>query len=123
MRRAAINDKTHIAVHDFISWLIYVLIKRSELSMMVQIMHSSNPSQMEATKMAQADSSLSPFRPISQSAVHVLALMAAKKVVREQMRDEGRRVTLIPPAEINVKARAYLDQHPEFLRRQRSAQG
>jgi hypothetical protein len=83
--------------------------------MMVQIMHSSNPSQMEATKMAQAHSSLSPFRPISQSAVHVLALMAAKKVVREQMRDEGRRVTLIPPAEINVKARAYLDQHPELL--------
>jgi hypothetical protein len=31
------------------------------------------------------------------------------------MRDEGGRETLIPPAEINVKARAYLDQHPKLL--------
>jgi len=61
--------------------------------------------------MAQADNSLSPFRPISASAVQVLALMAAKKVIREQMRDEGRRITLVPPAEIAVKARAYLAEH------------
>jgi hypothetical protein len=66
--------------------------------------------------MAQADSSLSPFRPISQSAVHVLALMAAKKVVREQIRDEGRRIGLVPPAELNVKARASLANHLELLK-------
>jgi len=51
------------------------------------------------------------FRPISERAVHVLALMAAKKAVREQMRDEGRRVSLVPPAELNVRARAYLEAH------------
>ena len=64
--------------------------------------------------MAQATNSVAlpnTFRPISQSAVHVLALMAAKKVIRQQMRDEGRRITLVPPAEIAVKARAYPAEH------------
>jgi len=51
------------------------------------------------------------FRPISERAVHVLALMAAKKAIREQMRDEGRRISLVPPAELNVRARAYLEAH------------
>jgi hypothetical protein len=37
--------------------------------------------------------------------------MAAKKAVREQMRDEGRRVSLVPPRELNEKARAYLAEH------------
>jgi hypothetical protein len=63
---------------------------------------------------AQASNSVAlpnPFRPISASALNVLALMHAKKVVREQMRDEGRRITLVSPAELNAKARAYLAEH------------
>jgi hypothetical protein len=67
--------------------------------------------------MAQADNSLSlhnTFRTISASAVHVLARLAAKRQVVEQLRNEGRRVTLIPPAEINPKVRAYLAAHPEL---------
>jgi hypothetical protein len=61
--------------------------------------------------MANANLPQSVLPPISQSAVHVLALMAAKKAIREQMRDEGRRISLVPPAEIAVKARAYLAEH------------
>jgi hypothetical protein len=54
--------------------------------------------------------SLSPvldtFQPISAS--HVLARLAAKKAVKEQMRAEGRRVTLVLPAEIAHKANKFL---------------
>jgi hypothetical protein len=60
--------------------------------------------------MAQATNSLSQstFQPISASAVHMLARLAAKKAVKEQMRAEGRRMTLVLPAEINAKANEYL---------------
>ena len=70
--------------------------------------------------MAQADTSLSQstFKPISATALHVLARLAAKREVVAQLRAEGRRVTLIPPAEINVKVRAYLEAHREELREQ-----
>jgi hypothetical protein len=69
--------------------------------------------------MAQASNSLSQpvldtFQPISASAVHVLARLAAKKAVTEQFRAEGRRVTLIPPAEINAKTSEYLALHSEL---------
>jgi len=59
--------------------------------------------------MAQADNRLSQstFLPISASAVHVLARLAAKKAITEQFRAEGRRVSLIPPAEINAKTRVF----------------
>jgi hypothetical protein len=45
----------------------------------------------------------------------ILARLAAKKAVKEKMRGEGRRITLVPPAEINTKAAAYLALHPELL--------
>jgi len=54
------------------------------------------------------------FQPISATALHVLARLATKKAVVEQLRNEGRRVTLIPPAEINPKVREYLQAHPEL---------
>jgi hypothetical protein len=60
-------------------------------------------------------STLDTSRPISASAVHVLARLAAKKAVTEQFRAEGRRVTLIPPAEINAKTREYLALHSGYM--------
>jgi hypothetical protein len=59
-------------------------------------------------------STLNTFQPISTSAVHVLARLAAKKAVEEQLRAEGVRVTLVKPAEISAKAQVYLSQHPEL---------
>jgi hypothetical protein len=75
------------------------------------IVTSSNPSRKGAP-MAQASNSLpqpilDTFPPISTSAVHVLARLAAKKAVKEQMRAEGRRMTLVLPAEIAHKANEY----------------
>jgi hypothetical protein len=60
-------------------------------------------------------STLDTFQPISASAVHILARLAAKKAVKEQLRSEGRRMTLVLPAEINTKAAAYLALHSELL--------
>jgi hypothetical protein len=54
------------------------------------------------------------FQPISASAVHVLARLAAKKAVKEQMRADGRRMMLVPPAEINVKVAEHLALHQEL---------
>jgi NAD(P)-dependent dehydrogenase (short-subunit alcohol dehydrogenase family) len=70
--------------------------------------------------MAQASNSLpqstlNTFQPIGASAVHVLARLAAKKAVKEQLRDEGVRVSLVLPREINTKAVEYLALHPELI--------
>jgi len=46
--------------------------------------------------------------------INVLARLAAKNAVKEQMRDEGRRMTLVPIREINERAQVYLEQHPEL---------
>jgi hypothetical protein len=46
----------------------------------------------------------------------MLARLAAKKAITEQLRAEGARVSLVPPAEINAKVRAYLQAHPELYR-------
>jgi hypothetical protein len=56
------------------------------------------------------------FQPISASAVHVLARLAARKAVKEQLRADGVRVTLVGPAEISARAQAYLTDHPELYR-------
>jgi hypothetical protein len=58
----------------------------------------------------------STFQPISASAVHVLARLAARKAVKEQLRADGVRPTLVKLAEISAKAQAYLSQHPELYR-------
>jgi hypothetical protein len=58
----------------------------------------------------------STFQPISASAVHVLARMAARRAVQEQLRSQGVRVTLVKPAEISARARVYLADHPELYR-------
>jgi hypothetical protein len=40
----------------------------------------------------------------------------AKHAVKQLMRGEGRRMTLVPPREITAKAQEYLAQHPELYR-------
>ena len=61
-------------------------------------------------------STLDAFQPISASAVHVLARLAARKAVTEQLRAQGVRVSLVKPAEISAKAQVYLQSHPELYR-------
>jgi len=46
--------------------------------------------------------------------LNILARLAAKKAVQGQLRAEGVRVSLVQPAEISVKAHAYLQSHPEL---------
>ena len=60
-------------------------------------------------------STLDTFQPISASAVHVLARMAARRAITEQLRAEGVRVSLVKPAEISAKAQVYLHSHPELI--------
>ena len=55
------------------------------------------------------------FEHISICAVKVLARLAAKKAVEGELRAQGVRVTLVRPAEISVKAQAYLQSHPELI--------
>jgi hypothetical protein len=55
-----------------------------------------------------------PFKPIGAVAINVLARVAAKKAVQEQLKAQGLRVTLVKPAEIAAQAKAYLAQHPEL---------
>ena len=57
---------------------------------------------------------LDTFQPISASAVHVLARMAARRAVQEELRSQGVRVSLVKPAEISAKAQVYLADHPEL---------
>ena len=61
-------------------------------------------------------STLGTFQPISASAVHILARLAARKAVQEQLRSQGVRVSLVKPAEIGAKAQVYLQSHPELYR-------
>ena len=42
------------------------------------------------------------FLPVSASAVHVLARMAARRAVQEELRSQGPRVSLVKPAEISA---------------------
>jgi hypothetical protein len=58
----------------------------------------------------------STLQPISASAVHVLARLAARRAVTEELRAAGVRVSLVKPAEISAKAQAYLQAHPELYR-------
>jgi hypothetical protein len=71
--------------------------------------------------MAQASISLSQdklteFQPTSASAVHILARLAARKAVQDELRSQGVRVSLVKPAEISAKAQVYLQSHPELYR-------
>jgi len=48
--------------------------------------------------------------------VYVLARMATRRAITEQLKAAGVRVSLVKPAEISVRANEYLSQHPELYR-------
>jgi hypothetical protein len=56
--------------------------------------------------MPKASNSLpqSTFQPISSSAVMVLARLAARNAVKDQLRADGVRVSLVPSRDIALKA-------------------
>ena len=54
------------------------------------------------------------FQPIGAVAINVLARVAAKKAVQEQLKAQGVRVTLVKPAEIAAQAKAYLEANPHL---------
>ena len=60
--------------------------------------------------MAQANS----FQHIEVSAVKVLARLAAKRAIQQQLRDQGVRVSLYPYAELMRQSHEYLSAHPEL---------
>ena len=69
--------------------------------------------------MAKATPTLSPKRiaertQLHRQAVMVLARLAAKRAVQDQLRSQGVRVSLFPHAELMRQAREYLDAHPEL---------
>ena len=51
---------------------------------------------------------------LQRQAVLQLARLAAKRAVQAKLRDQGVRVTLVPPAEIMRQAGEYLANHPEL---------
>ena len=61
-------------------------------------------------------SALDTFRPICTTAVHVLARLAARRAVKDELRAQGIRVSLVKPAEISARAQVYLQAHPELYR-------
>jgi hypothetical protein len=54
------------------------------------------------------------FSPIGISAVKLLARLAAKKAVQNELRDQGVRVSLYPCADLMRRSAEYLDKHPEL---------
>ena len=54
------------------------------------------------------------FSHIGNHAINVLARLAARKAVQEELRSQGVRVTLVKPADIAAQAKVYLEQHPEL---------
>jgi hypothetical protein len=51
---------------------------------------------------------------LHRQAVMVLARLAAKRAVQDQLRAQGVRVSLFPHAELMRRAAEYLDTHPEL---------
>ena len=54
------------------------------------------------------------FKPIGTHAVQVLARLAARNEVKQQLRDQAIRPSTVKPAEISERARAYLDANPHL---------
>ena len=53
------------------------------------------------------------FQHISVHMVHILARLAAKRLVQDQLRAQGRRISLVSPREVQELATAYLRDHVE----------
>jgi hypothetical protein len=56
------------------------------------------------------------FSHIGNHAINVLARLAAKNAVKEKLRGDGVRMTLVPPRVIAEQAQRYLADHPELYR-------
>ena len=56
------------------------------------------------------------FSHIGNHAINVLARLAAKNAVKEKIRADGVRMTLVPPRIIAEQAQRYLAEHPELYR-------
>jgi hypothetical protein len=54
------------------------------------------------------------FKPIGTHAVNVLARLAAKNAVKQELRDCAICPSSVKPAEISAKAQVYLQAHPEL---------
>jgi hypothetical protein len=54
------------------------------------------------------------FKLIGAHAINVLARLAAQNAVKEQLRDQGVRLSLVPIRDITEKAQRYLADHPEL---------
>ena len=56
-------------------------------------------------------------KALFQSARHAISFFArsaAKNAVKQKLRDDGARLSLVPIREINEQAEVYLAQHPEM---------
>jgi hypothetical protein len=49
-------------------------------------------------------------------AINIAALALAKNAIKEEIKARGERLALVKPAEINAKAKAYLETHPGLWR-------
>jgi hypothetical protein len=54
------------------------------------------------------------FQLVGTSAVKVLARLAARNAVKQQLRDQGVRMSLVKAREIEERARAYRDANPRL---------
>ena len=65
-----------------------------------------------------ATNSLSPrkhsFKLSGTHAIAILARLAAKNAVKEKLRGDGVRLSLVPPRIITEQAQRYLAEHPEL---------
>src|SRR5262249_1495554 len=73
--------------------------------------HSGWPNPRQKERLMPRAKSLS---LIGNHAINVLARLAAKRAVQDELRSQGVRVTLVRPAEIAERAKVYLEQHPEL---------
>jgi hypothetical protein len=55
------------------------------------------------------------FQPLSRHVITVIARLAAERVIKEKLRDQGVRVSLVPMRQIREQADLYLSQHPELF--------
>jgi hypothetical protein len=56
-----------------------------------------------------------PIFPRYSGVAYALARYRAKQIVQNELRSQGRRVSLIPPSDIIAQAMEYLSNHPELL--------
>ena len=55
------------------------------------------------------------FKLVGAHAVSVLARLAARNIIKGQLRDQGVRVSLVPIHQIHEQAQVYLAKHPELF--------